>query len=80
MASVLDQLTARLREVGALHWEAVADAAGVAKSLPRKLVYGDRENPGVKTIQPLIDLFAEVDAGRRPMPSAKPAEEARDAA
>ena len=30
---------------------------GVAKTLPRKLAYGDRENPGVQTVQPLLDYF-----------------------
>lgn len=66
--SIIDYLKRRLREVGSTRWEAVAEAAGIAKSLPRKLAYADRENPGVQTVQPLIDFFAAVDRGERRLP------------
>lgn len=33
----------------------------MAKSLPRKIAYGDRPNPGVQTIQPLLDYFRALD-------------------
>lgn len=71
---IIEQLKARLRAAGPSRWEPIALEAGVAKSLPRKLVYGDRENPGVNTIQPLLTFFAEVDAGTRVLP--EPAKEA----
>jgi len=80
MDSVLGHLTQRLRAAGSARWEAIADAAGVAKSLPRKIAYGDRDNPGVRTIQPLIDFFAQVDRGERDLPEPRPGQEVRDAA
>jgi hypothetical protein len=65
---ILETLKTRLRDIGHSRWEAVAEAAGVAKTLPRKLVYGDRDNPGVQTIQPLLDYFARVDRGETSLP------------
>lgn len=53
-------------------WEDVARAAGCAKTLPRKLATGDRLNPGVQTIQPLIDLFARIDRGEISLDTTKP--------
>lgn len=50
-------------------WERIALDAGVAVSLPRKLVYGERSNPRVLTIQPLIDYFDGVDKGTRVLPA-----------
>lgn len=66
----MDYLKRRLREAGPARWEAIASEAGVAKTLPRKIAYEDRENPGVSTIQPLLDYFAEVDRGVRDLPEA----------
>lgn len=54
---ILDLLRRNLRSVPPSEWERIAAEAGVAKTLPRKLVYGDRPNPGVQTIQPLVDWF-----------------------
>lgn len=68
----MDFLIRRLREAGAAHWESIAAEAGVAKSLPRKIVYGDRLNPGVQTVQPLITYFAAVDRGERTLPAGQP--------
>jgi hypothetical protein len=70
MESVIDALKRRLREAGSARWFLIASEAGVAKTLPRKLVYGDRCNPGVLTIQPLISYFAEIDEGIRSLPDA----------
>lgn len=61
METILDYLKRKLKEVGSAHWEEVSAAAGVSKSLPRKLAY-ERENPGVNTVQPLLDYFKAVDA------------------
>lgn len=55
MEPILDELKRRLRVAGPDQWERIATEAGVSRSLPRKIVYGDRENPGVRTIQPLLD-------------------------
>lgn len=68
MSTILSPLIDRLREAGPANWEAIAAQAGVAKTLPRKLVYGDRENPRVLTVQPLIDYFKAVDEGQVSMP------------
>ena len=66
--STLDGLKRRLRAAGPHRWELIAQECSVAKTLPRKIVYGDRENPGVLTIQPLLTFFDEVEAGRRTLP------------
>lgn len=71
----MEYLKRKLREAGASRWEAIAGEARVAKTLPRKIAYDDRENPGVATIQPLLDYFGEVDRGERELP--EPSEKVR---
>lgn len=71
MESVLDYLKRNLRAAGPSRWEPIAEEAGVSKALPRKLVYDDRKNPGLLTVQPLIDYFHEVDRGERALPNAE---------
>ena len=61
MPNIFETLLLRLRAIPLSKLEAVALAAGVSKSLPRKLIYGERENPGVNTIQPLLDYFERID-------------------
>lgn len=68
MSSILDPLVDRLRAIPSTFWEVIAQEAGVAKSLPRKLAARDRENPKVNTIQPLVDYFDAVDRGERALP------------
>lgn len=69
MESIIEYLKRKLKDVGPSRWELIADAAGVAKTLPRKLAYDTtRENPGVQTIQPLIDYFNAVERGERELP------------
>lgn len=68
MSSILQPVIDRLRAAGPASWEHIAREAGIAKTLPRKLVYGDRGNPGVLTIQPLVDYFDAVDRGERKLP------------
>ena len=70
METILDYLKRKLREAGPGRWEAIAAATGCAKTLPRKIAYGDRDNPGVETIQPLLDLFHAIDRGERQLPEA----------
>jgi hypothetical protein len=68
MEPVIDYLKRKLRDAGPARWEPIATTAGVAKTLPRKLVYGDRENPGVQTVQPLLDFFSAVERGEQSLP------------
>ncbi len=68
MESILVYLKRKLREAGSARWEAIAAEAGVAKSLPRKLAYDDRDNPGVQTVQPLLDYFGQIERGERQLP------------
>lgn len=63
MESIFAYLQRKLREAGSSRWDAIAKAAKVPKSLPRKLAY-ERKNPGVETIQPLYDYFQALDAKR----------------
>lgn len=68
MEPIIDYLKRKLKEAGPARWEAIAEAAGIAKTLPRKIAYSDRENPGVATIQPLLDYFQSVDRGEIELP------------
>lgn len=78
MSTILNDIVRRLRSVPSAHWELIAQAAGCAKSLPRKLATGDRQNPGVLTIQPLVDYFARVDAGKETFPPGSPKSSSSD--
>ena len=62
MESVIEYIRRKLLESGAATWPAIVEETGIAKTLPRKLAYRDRENPGVVTIQPLLDYFQARDA------------------
>ena len=68
MSTLLKPLVARVRQYTLVELEAIAKAAGVARSLPRKLHTGECKNPCVLTIQPLIDYFDAVDQGRKKLP------------
>lgn len=70
MEPIIDYLRRKLKDAGSSRWEAIADAAGVSKVLPRKVCY-ERDNPGVVTIQPLLDFFQAVDRGERELPEPK---------
>lgn len=62
-------LKRKLKEAGPVRWETIAKETGVAKSLPRKIAYDEsRTNFGVAKIQPLLDYFHDVDAGKRQLP------------
>lgn len=76
MEPIIDYIKRRLKEAGARTWPGIA--AAVSKDLPedeklsehflRKLAYGDRVNPGLKSIQPLLDFFGAVDRGEIEVP------------
>lgn len=65
---ILARLRTNLRKAGPGRWGAIAEVAGVGKTLPRKIAYGDRLNPGVETIQPLVTYFARVERGELRLP------------
>lgn len=69
METIIDYLKRKLRDAGSARWELIAAESGVAKTLPRKIAFNDRDNPGVQTIQPLIDYFREIERGERALPS-----------
>jgi transcriptional regulator with XRE-family HTH domain len=67
MEPIVDYLRRRLREAGPKSFPEIARATGVAPTLLPKLAYGQRDNPRVQTIQPLLDFFQEVERGDRAM-------------
>lgn len=71
MEPTINYLKRKLKEAGPPLWEGIARSSGVAKTLPRKLVYGDRQNPGVQTVQPLLDYFQAVERGEKRLPEAQ---------
>jgi hypothetical protein len=75
MEPILDYLRRHLRAAGHARWEAIAEAAGCKKSLPRKVYYQERDKfgPGVLTVQPLVTYFQEIDSGKRSLPEAEAA-------
>lgn len=70
MSAILSPLLTRLRQFSQAQLEVIAAEAGVAKTLPRKLACGERDNPTVQTIEPLIEYFDSVDRGERVLPFA----------
>ena len=72
MELILEYVKRRLREIGPPRWEAIAEACGIAKTLPRKIAYCDRENPGVMTVQPLVTYLQAIDRGEIALPAPRP--------
>lgn len=66
MENVLDYLKRKLREAGPSSWDAIAAECGIAKTLPRKIAYGDRDNPGIQTVQPLLSYFKQREKVQTP--------------
>jgi hypothetical protein len=81
MEPLITYLKRSLREAGAANWPAIVEAINqelpddrrIGLSLLRKVAYGDRENPGVNTVQPLLDYFAAVKRGEKTLPDVKAA-------
>jgi len=61
MEPILVFIKRRLREAGRSQWPAIAASTGCSVHTMRKVAYNDIDNPGVVTIQPLLDYFAESD-------------------
>lgn len=72
MSDVLQALVRRIRAIPSAQWESLAREAGCAVTLPRKLAYGDRANPRIQTIQPLLTHFARLDSGEEAVLLQKP--------
>lgn len=68
MEPIIEYLKRNLREAGSQRWDEIASQCGVAKSLLRKIAFNDRDNPGIQTIQPLLDYFQEIECGKRKLP------------
>lgn len=69
MEPISDYLKRRLREAGPRRWPAIAEETGCSFHTIRKFVYNDIQNPGILTVQPLIDLFGAIDRGERSLPA-----------
>lgn len=88
MEPVIDYLKRKLREAGAASWPAIAEGASeglsderrIGVALLRKIAYGDRDNPGVQTVQPLLDYFVAIDRGERDLPLREQATSSPDSA
>lgn len=48
-----------LRAVGPKAWPAIANETEKPLSLLRKIAYGNRRNPRLDTLQPLVNWFAK---------------------
>jgi transcriptional regulator with XRE-family HTH domain len=68
MEPVIDFLRRRLRDAGPRRWERIAAECGLSRRTPARLVYGERDNPTISTVQPLLDYFDAVDRGERVLP------------
>ena len=68
MEPILDYLKRKLREAGPKRWAAISAITGCSEHTMRKVAYNDIENPGVVTMQPLLDYFQRVDRGEAVLP------------
>jgi hypothetical protein len=68
MEPITAYLVRHLRAAGPRRFAAISQATGVSPYLLPKLMYGERSNPRVQTIQPLLDYFAAIDRGERELP------------
>ena len=77
METIIDYLKRNLKDAGPKCWPAIAsdvsaalpDDEKISEHFLRKIAYGDRDNPGVKSVQPLIDYFHAVERGDRQLPA-----------
>lgn len=73
MEPIIEYVKRNLREAGAARWPAIAaqltsEGAKTSEHLMRKIAYGDRDNPTVDKVQPLLDFFHAVERGERELP------------
>lgn len=50
-----------LKREGPAKWPQIADATGETVHGLRKLAYGDRKNPSLRTVESLLAFFSERD-------------------
>ena len=77
MEPIIDYLKRNLRSAGPRRWAEISAITGASEHTLRKVAYNDIENPGVLTMQPLIDYFQAVERGEIELP--EPAEVAKAA-
>lgn len=75
METILGYLKRNLLAAGPQRWPVIAAETGCSSHTMRKIAYGDIKNPGVDTVQPLINLFLAVERGERNLPDAARSEQ-----
>lgn len=73
---IIDLLQGRLRAIGAKSWPGVAEATGIKYHQLRKIAYGDRSNPTLSTVEPLLryfDLMPQAESAPIEQPQAQAA-------
>lgn len=68
MESIMTYLRRRLREVDPAAREAIAKECDRSPHLLRKIACGDRVNPGIANIQPVLDYLQAIDRGEKSLP------------
>lgn len=68
MEPIICYLQRKLREAGSRRYESIAVETGVSPWLLPKIANGNRDNPRVQTVQPLIDYFRAIDSGEKRLP------------
>lgn len=54
---ILPRLREALKRAGPAAWPQIAEATGETVHGLRKLAYGDRKNPSLRTVQRLLEYF-----------------------
>lgn len=57
MDNILLSLQTSLKTLGRAAWPDVSKATGISENTLRKLAYGDRPNPSLDIVQPLLTYF-----------------------
>lgn len=55
--TLLQQVKSQLRAAGPQAWKSIAEATGVKESALRKMAYGDRKNPRLSNLEPVLKYF-----------------------
>lgn len=76
METIIEYLKRSLKDATPRRWPGIVAAINeglpepehIGEPLLRKIAYGDRDNPGVKTVQPVLDYFQSIARGDRELP------------